>query len=183
MQPTPDTALLLVDIQQGLASALGERNNPAAEARAGELLTAWRQAGRPVIHVQHLSVNAESRLLPELPGVDLAPEVQPLPDEPLFQKHTGCAFIGTALEEHLRERGIHRLVIAGLTTEHCVSSTARVAADLGFEVTVVSDACAAFGYAGPDGRYHSGDEIHRLALASLHEESAVIRSADDVLGV
>jgi nicotinamidase-related amidase len=177
-----DTALLIIDVQQGMdAPFLPERNNPGAERQMTALLAAWRTAGAPVIHVQHLSVHPDSPLRPGQPGVELKPEVRPLPGEPLFQKRVNSAFIGTALEDHLRERRIARLVIVGLTTDHCVSSTARTAANLGFGVTVVSDATATFGRNGPDGRYYGPDEIHRAELAILHGEFAAVLSTEAVL--
>ena len=174
-------ALILVDIQQGLAAELGDRNHPEAEQQAAALLEAWRRAGAPVVHVQHLSVHPHSRLRPDQPGVALHPAVRPLPDEPLFRKSVASAFAGTALETHLRALGVDRVVVAGLTTEHCVSSTARAASDLGLAVTVVADATACFGRTSFDGRYYAADEIHRLALVALHEEFAAIRSTAEVL--
>jgi nicotinamidase-related amidase len=177
----PPPALLLVDIQQGLMAHHGERNPPDAEERAGALLAAWRRAGAPIAHVQHLSVHPHSRLRPDQPGVALHPAVQPRADEPLFRKSVASAFAGTALEAHLRALGVRRVVVAGLTTEHCVSSTGRMASDLGFDVTVVADAAACFGRASFDGRYHGPEEIHRLALVALHEEFARIRSTAEVL--
>ena len=72
-----------------------------------------------------MSVEPDSPLRPELPGNALKPEALPHPGEPLFQKSVNSAFIGTGLEQHLRSAGIAALVLAGLTTDHCVSSTAR----------------------------------------------------------
>jgi nicotinamidase-related amidase len=80
------------------------------------------------------------------------------------------AFIGTALEAHLRAHQIDTVVVVGITTDHCVSSTVRMAANLGFTVIVVSDATATFERTGPDGDYHSAELMHRVALASLHDE-------------
>ena len=176
------TALVLVDIQQGLASTTGPRNNPGAEEQAGELLRAFRRAGAPRIHVQHLSVQAHSPLRPELPGVELHPAVTPGADEPLFQKRSSSPFVDTPIEAYLREHEIRRIVVAGLTTEHCVSSTCRAASDRGFEVAVVEDATACFGRISYDGRYHAPEEIHRLALVALHEEFATITSTARLLG-
>jgi nicotinamidase-related amidase len=175
-------ALLLVDVQQGLDDPrLGTRNNPDAEERMADLLAGWRAAGHPVIHIQHLSLEPHSTLRAELPGVAFKSEVTPLPGEPVFQKHVNSAFIGTALEAHLRSHGIERLVVIGLTTDHCVSSTVRMAGNLGFDVTVVEDATATFERRGPDGEHYGAELMHRSALASLHGEFAEVRSAREVL--
>jgi len=176
------TALLLIDIQQGMDDPrLGARNNPDAERHAERLLATWRTAQAPIVHVQHLSTRDDSVFRPGQPGVELKEAVRPAANEPLFQKRANCAFVGTTLEKHLRDRNIRSLVIAGMMTDHCVSATTRVAADLGFEVTVVSDATATFERTGPDGRHYSADEMHRVELASLHEEFATVRSTDEVL--
>ena len=175
-------ALLIIDVQQGLDEPrYGARNNPGAERRMADLLAAWRASGRPVIHVQHMSLEPDSALRPELPGNAFKPEVMPMPGEPVFQKHVNSAFIGTGLEAHLRANGIEELVVIGLTTDHCVSTTVRMAGNLGFTVTVVEDATATFERRGPDGTHYSADLMHRAALASLHDEFATVRTARDIL--
>jgi nicotinamidase-related amidase len=182
VRPSPGAALLLIDVQQGLDEPRwGARNNPEAEQRIAELLAAWRATGRAVIHVQHLSLEPDSPLREELPGHHFKPEALPLAGEPVFQKHVNSAFIGTGLEAHLRGHGIEELVIAGLTTDHCVSTTVRMAGNLGFAVTLVGDATATFERRGPDGTHYSADLMHRAALASLHDEFATVRSAREVL--
>ncbi|MGH7580274.1 MAG: cysteine hydrolase family protein [Gemmatimonadales bacterium] len=182
VDPSPGTALLLIDVQQGLDDAYyGVRNNPEAELRMAELLAAWRAAGRPVIHVQHLSLEPHSPLRQDRPGHAFKAEVLPIAGEPVFQKHVNSAFIGTGLEAHLRTHHIESLVVAGLTTDHCVSTTVRMAGNLGFSVTLVEDATATFDRRGPDGAHYSADLMHRAALASLHGEFATVKSARDVL--
>ena len=174
-------ALLVIDVQQGLASpSRGQRNNPQAETNMATLLNAWRQRGWPVLHVRHCSTEADSPLRPELPGNAFKAEVEPRTDEPVFDKRVNSAFIGTGLENHLRDGGIERLVIIGLTTDHCVSASTRMASDLGFDVVLVSDATATFERRGFDGRHYSGDEIHRVNLVSLDGEFCEVHATGDI---
>jgi nicotinamidase-related amidase len=182
MNTTSPVALLLIDVQQGMDDPRwGARNNPDAEQKIGALLAAWREAKWPVIHVQHMSQEPESPLRADAPGNALKPEAMPRDDEPVFQKTVNSAFIGTTLETYLRREGIHALVIVGITTDHCVSTTVRMAGNLGFDVVVVEDATATFERTGPDGVWYSAEQMHRVALASLHGEFAQVQSAQNVL--
>lgn len=175
-------ALLLIDVQKGLAQpSLGRRNNPQAEANMATLLATWRQFGRPIIHIRHCSVEPDSPLRPELPGNAYKDEVLPMPGEKEFTKTVNSAFVGTRLETYLRENDISALVIMGLTTDHCVSATTRMASDLGFEVTLVSDATAAFERHGYDGVHYSGDQIHRVNLVSLDGEFCALSTTADLI--
>jgi len=177
-----NSALLLVDVQQGLDDPRwGSRNNPDAEANIARLLAAWRAAAWPVIHVQHLSLSPASPLRAELPGNAFKREAMPLRGEPVFQKHVNSAFIGTELEAYLRSKEIESLVVVGITTDHCVSSTVRQGANLGFDITVVADATATFERRGADGVHYSAEIMHGAALASLHGEFATVERTSDIL--
>ena len=177
-----ETALLLIDVQVGLDDPrLGSRNNLKAEALLAQLLERWRRNGWPIFHVQHLSQEPTSPLRPGQPGVELKPEVRPQPHEPVVQKRVNSAFIGTDLEARLRAAGIRRLVVGGLTTDHCVSTTVRMAANLGFETVVLADATATFARTGHDGRVWTARDLHEAALASLHGEFATVRTAAELL--
>jgi nicotinamidase-related amidase len=145
------------------------------------LLTQWRRTGRPVLHVQHMSREPESPLRPDCDGNAFKPETAPREDEPVFRKHVNSAFIGTGLEEYLQAHDIQDRVLVGLTTDHCVSTTARMAANLGFTVTVVADATATFDRVSYDGSRFEAEQMHRLALASLHSEFASIRRSEEIL--
>lgn len=176
LPPEPHaTTLLIVDLQLGFDEPRwGRRNNPSLEERASELLSAWRAAGRPVVHVRHMSADPSSPLRPGQPGNAFKPGTAPAPGEPVVEKRVNSAFIGTSLEADLRRAGCRGLVIVGLTTNHCVSTTARMAGNLGFATWVVSDATAAFDRVGPDGVAHPAELVHALALSDLHGEFATV---------
>lgn len=182
----PQKALVLVDIQAAFADPYwGKRNNPDAEENAGRLLAHWRAAGAPVFHVRHLSTDPASPLHPETGRIDFHEAVTPLDGEPVYDKTVNSAFIGTTLEADLRTAGIEKLVICGLTTPHCVSTTVRMAANLGFTVELVHDACAATAQ-NADTSWRDGGKsdpkfIHQAALDHLHGEFAEVVSVDDVL--
>jgi nicotinamidase-related amidase len=176
-------ALILIDIQQGFDDLdyWGPRNNPAAEANATKLLQAWRMSGRPVFHIQHLSTTPGSPLRPGQPGCEYKDEARPLPGEPVITKQVNSAFIGTDLEARLRALDIDTLVIAGLTTAHCVSTTTRMAGNLGFQTYLAGDACATNAQKGHDGRSYDAGMVHELALASLHGEFAEVSDTAAIL--
>lgn len=180
----PNTALIIVDVQEGFDNpAWGARNNPQAEDNIARLLAAWRRTGRPVFHIQHLSVEPNSPLRPGQPGSAIKASVQPQGSEPVITKHVNSAFIGTDLEARLRAAGINSVVVVGLTTMHCVSTTARMAGNLGFSTLVVSDATAAFERTGHDGQQFPAQVVHDVALAELHGEFATVLDTDSLLQV
>ena len=179
---TQNTALLLIDVQQGFDEPMwGKRNNPDLELNIVKLLDARRKAELPVIHIQHCSVNPIYPLHPDNPGNAFKPEAIPIDGEPIFQKTVNSAFIGTGLEAYLREQGINDLVIVGLTTDHCVSTSVRMAGNLGINVQLVADATATFAKTGPDGREYSADEIHAVNLASLHDEFCQVVTTQELI--
>lgn len=177
-----NTALVIIDVQKGFDDpAWGTRNNPDAEKNIAALLAEWRKHDRPIVHVQHCSVEPDSPLRPGQPGCEFRDEVKPEAGEAHFTKTVNSAFIGTDLERYLRDNEIEALVVVGLTTDHCVSTTTRMAGNLGFDVTLASDATAAFDRKGHDGALHSADSIHNVHLASLNGEFCVVRSTAEIL--
>ncbi|MCE7993179.1 MAG: cysteine hydrolase [Roseivirga sp.] len=168
-------ALILIDLQKGWEDTAhwgGNRNNPDAEQKAVKLLELWREQGLPVFHVIHSSREEGSRLHPDHPGFAMIDEITPTADEPVIVKEVNSGFIGTDLKERLEAQEITTLVIAGLTTNHCVSTTTRMAGNFGFQVYLISDATATFDRKGLNGELFEAELVHQTALASLNEEFA-----------
>ena len=176
-----DAVLIVIDVQQAFDDpSWGKRNNPEAESNIAALLASWRRTGRPIIHIQHRSLRLGSLFHPDTPGFKVKQEAMPLHDEPVIYKTVNSSFIGTDLEERLRARGADVLVIAGITTDHCVSTTTRMAGNFGFTTYLVSDATATFERRGANGRFFSAEEMHETALASLHSEFATVLNSASV---
>ena len=176
------TALIVVDVQQAfLDSRMGERNNPQAESNIAQLLAAWRSSGRPIRHIVHDSVEPNSLLRPDSPGNAIQASATPNAGEPIYRKHVNSAFIGTKLESDLHHDGIETVVVVGLTTNHCVSTTARMAGNLGFTTLVVSDATASFARPALDGTLRPAEDVHSAALSDLHGEFATVIDTAEVL--
>ena len=138
-------ALLIIDIQNDYfpGGKMELFNSEAAGDKAALLLDAFRKAGRPVFHVQHIALEPETGFfLPGTPGVEINARVKPLADEVVVHKHYPSAFRETSLLRRLREANIDELLIAGMMTHMCVDTTVRAACDLGLACTLAHDACA-----------------------------------------
>jgi nicotinamidase-related amidase len=135
----------------------------------------------PVFYIQHCSKVLGSPLRPGTPGNEIKDIVAPLSEELVIRKNVNSAFIGTDLEPQLRGKGIGTLVITGITTDHCVSTTARMGGNMGFDVYVVSDATSTFDRVGPDGATYRAEVVHEVNLASLHNEFATVVNTDNIL--
>jgi len=180
---TNQIALIIIDVQKAFQLPYwGERNNLFAEANMKILLEEWRKRKRPVFHIQHVNKeDAQSMFYEGAETVNFKEEVKPLPGEVVIQKFVNSAFIGTNLEEQLRENKCNAVVVVGLTTNHCVETTTRMAGNLGFTTYLVSDATATFNRKGLGGKEYSAEDIHNMTLVNLHEEFATIVTTKEVL--
>jgi nicotinamidase-related amidase len=175
------TALILIDVQMGLNEArFGERYGGDVEGNLLRLLAAWRERGMPIFHVQHSSTEPNSPLRPELAGFAFKAGFEPAEGETHLVKQVNSAFIGTDLEAQLRAAQIETVVLGGLTTNHCVSTSTRMAGNLGFETFLVRDGVAAFA-AELDGELISAELIHKISLANLNKEFATLIDTDTLL--
>ncbi|WP_090833161.1 MULTISPECIES: cysteine hydrolase family protein [unclassified Bacillus (in: firmicutes)] len=180
-----DTALIIVDVQQAFNDpSWGRRNNPQAEKNILRLLAHWRKTERPIFHIQHTSRLTVGSLFYHLKDTHKFKEgFEPHNDEPVLQKNVNSSFIGTDLEQRLREKDIRSIVVVGLTTNHCVETTTRMAGNFGFDTYLVSDATATFDRKGPDGEIYAAETIHNMTLVNLNEEFATIIDTDTLLSL
>ena len=179
-------ALLLVDIQKGFENENhwgGNRNNKDAELKCATLLDKWRSLKLPIFHIMHGSQDPNSPLHPSKPGFKLHDAIQPASNEPTIVKDVNSAFIGTDLEQQLKDKAITTLVIAGLTTNHCISTTTRMAGNLNFKTFLISDATATFDRIGLNGEKFDAELIHQTALASLNEEFATVLNLKSLISM
>jgi nicotinamidase-related amidase len=200
---TARTALVLIDIQDGLTHPTHwgpSRSNPLFEANAKSILTTYRSlvsstadsegaSPHKIIHVAHSSLLPDSPLSPSAPGFKFQDIVSPLPTELIITKNVNSGFIGTNLEEHLRKHFEGKpaiLYLIGLTTDHCVSTTTRMAGNLMVcdgesgekgEVVLVEDATAAW-KKSEDG--FDAELVHKVHVESL-KEFATIEKTQEVV--
>jgi len=175
------TGLILVDIQNdyfpgGSMELVGMR---AAGSKALALLAFFRANHRPTFHIQHLSIRkGASFFLPHTEGVEIHDSIKPLADERVIQKHYPNSFRETTLLAELKKEEVERLVICGAMSHMCIDATTRAAFDLGFECTVIQDACATrnleFG-----GKTIAAEQVHGAFMAALGSAYAKVVSLDE----
>ena len=171
-----DTALLVIDVQAGVDDLVyyggpdGRRNNPDAEQHMLDLLAAWRAHGLPVFFSLHDSREQGSPLKLSLPTGASKPGFEPRPGDGVVTKDVNSAFIGTDLVIQLRRAGIGRVAIVGFYTNMCVETTAREAADRGYQVTMVEDSCAT-----------TRKELHEGTMQNFQRLFGRVRSTDEVM--
>lgn len=208
------TALILIDVQNGFLHPTywgPSRSTPECEKNIAQLLLSARRYNATtyaptkesnavlICHVHHHSTSSASLLHPDaqieidgksLPSVHAQSWASPLPGETVWVKKVNSAFVGTWLEAYLREKGVRQLIICGLTTDHCVSTTTRMANNLRIvdivgdnsevvevgDIVLVGDACATFAKGAFD-----AETVHQVNLTSLNEEFAQVKSTADVV--
>ncbi|KAI1860863.1 uncharacterized protein JN550_011178 [Neoarthrinium moseri] len=209
------TAVIIIDVQNGFLHPTHwgtSRSTPDCERNIYRLLVAARRHNAKlqttqepvdksvlICHVHHHSINFGSALHPQkkievggqlVASVDPQAEMIPLKDESVWVKNVNSAFIGTGLEAFLRQQQVRQLVICGLTTDHCVSTSTRMANNLRIVditsgdgdvveeggIVLVGDACATYAKGGFD-----AETVHKVSLASLNEEFAHVVASSEVM--
>ncbi len=146
MQLDTNAALLVIDLQKGIVGLPTVHPTVEIVERAAHLARAFRERGLPVVLVS-VSGRAPGRTDAGPPRfslppdwAELVPELQQQPGDYLVTKQRVGAFIGTSLDDYLRQRGVSQVVLAGISTSVGVESTGRSGYDLGYNVAFVVDA-------------------------------------------
>ncbi len=177
-----NAALVVVDAQAGFDDPWwGRRNNPDADCNIATLVDAFAVSGRPLVYVRHDSLNPESPLHPNRPGNQLK-EYLTHPPQLQVRKMVNSSFHGTPdLNAWLFAHDIDQLVVAGITTNHCCETTARVGGNLGYDVLFALDATHTFDRVGPEGRCYSAEQLAAVTAANLHGEFATVTTTAALL--
>jgi nicotinamidase-related amidase len=165
-----DTALVIIDIQNDYfpGGAMELEGSEVAGAKAGAAVKSFREKDLPVIHVRHLSVRPGATFfLPGTRGAEIHAAVQPASGETVIEKNFPNSFRNTGLKDFLEKQNIKNIVVAGMMTHMCVDASVRHAADLGYKVTLLGDACAtrAQSYGGET---VPARQVHAAFLAALN---------------
>jgi len=175
------TAVLSIDVQQSFPARPYWRDEdlPAFRSNITRLIDGAAQRGWPVVRILHEEPEgAFSRASGLVAPFDWMPPTHAVE----FVKHVHNAFTDTGLDRWLRGRGIRRVVIAGIRTEQCCETTARVASDLGYDVDFVAEATLTFPMTDPkSGREFSAAEIRERSELVLRDRFARIVSVDEAL--
>ncbi|MGM0831502.1 cysteine hydrolase [Halomonas qinghailakensis] len=176
-----ESALILIDCQNTYREGVMQLEGvEEALVEAKKLLEKARDAGIPIIHIQHDSGEG-SPYDTKAPIGQIADIVKPIAGEPVITKAFPNAFVQTELEAQLKKSGCNKLVLAGFMTHMCVNSTAHGAFNLGFEVTVVASATATRSLQADQGKILSAQAVHEGALASTRDlYAAVVDTVDDL---
>jgi nicotinamidase-related amidase len=178
------TALIVVDIQNDYfpGGRWPLKGAEAAADNAARIIQASRDAGHTVIHVRHEFTSADAPFFaPGSDGAKLHPKVVNLGQEPVVLKHFANSFRETRLETLLEEQGIEDVIIIGAMSHMCIDATARAAADLGYNVKVIHDACATRDLEF-NGATVPAAHVHAASMSALGFAYADVVSTEAFLG-
>src|ERR1051325_10758669 len=177
-----ERALVVIDIQNDYfpGGKMELEGADAAAQKAAGAISYFRQKSLPILHVRHLSVRPGATFfIPGTAGAEIHAAVRPAPGETVIEKNFPNSFRATSLERALKESGASELVVAGMMTHMCVDASVRAAADLGYKVTLLADACAtrkqAFG-----GETIPARQVHGAFLAALNGFYAKVINANEL---
>jgi len=176
-------ALLVIDIQndyfEGGAMPLVGSSQAAEKTKL--IIEDFRKKQLPVIYIQHIAARPEAGFfLPDTQGAKIYEGIKPQLKEKIIVKHFPNSFIQTSLDEYLKSMEITELVITGMMTHMCVDATTRAAKDLGYNCTVIGDACATRDLE-IFGQKVKASEVQKSFLAALDYFYSEVMTAEEYL--
>lgn len=175
--------LLLIDIQNdyfkgGKFELFGPEE---AAIQTEQIISFFRKNDMPIFHVQHISIQDDAGFfLPNTTGAEIYKGVYPKDNETVIIKHTPDSFLNTDLKKALNNAGITDLIVCGMMTHMCVDTTVRAAKKLGYNITLIDDACATRDLIY-DGEVIQAATVHKSFMASLNGTFADVVKAQQWL--
>jgi len=176
-------ALLLIDIQNDYfpGGKMELVSMEEAAKKTGEVLEAFRTAGKPVFFIKHMSTRSDAPFfVPGTQGVDIHSSVSPLPHETVIEKNFPNSFLQTELLPVLKESELTDLIICGAMSHMCIDTTVRAAKELGFKCTLIADACATRNLKFGE-EVLPAQTVHASFMAALDGMFAIVMTADEYL--
>ncbi|SFF45280.1 Nicotinamidase-related amidase [Paenibacillus algorifonticola] len=178
------TALIIVDIQNDyFPNGKMELSNPEkAASNAAKVLDWFRQNHKDnIFHVQHIASDpALGFFLPDSEGAEIHEAVLPLENESIIKKHFPNSFLKTELQSKLKEKEITKVVVVGMMTHMCIDATVRAAVDLGYETTLIEDACATRELSYQN-KVVPAEQVHYAFVGALNGMYRAVKSTEDFL--
>lgn len=180
------TALIVIDFQMEyfagpVPGKLLVPDGPAAMAQAQRLIAFADSHRMPVFHIQHLGRAGSALFSPDGPHADIHPDIKPAAHHALVQKGSASSFVNTELHRQLQVRGVKTLIVCGLMTHNCISSTVRDARPLGYQTIVAGDACATRAIVAWDGGVLAHADLHRATLTGLSDGFAEVMETGRII--
>ncbi|EQM88103.1 MULTISPECIES: cysteine hydrolase family protein [Stenotrophomonas] len=175
--------LIVVDLQNEYlpTGKLPLSGIEAASDNAAKVIADARAKGVPVFHIRHEFANNEAPVfVPGTDGVEIQPAVAPVGTEPVIVKNYINSFRETDLKQQLDARGVEEVVVVGAMSHMCVDAVVRAAADMGYPVTVLHDACATLDLEF-DGVKVPAAQVHAAMMAAFAFGYGTVKSTGDYL--
>ena len=178
-----EKALIIVDVQNDYFA--GGKNELVGAKEATKkvkcLIDAFRAKNEPVIYVKHINNELGATFfIAGTYGSKVSDLITPESKDLIVEKHYPNSFLGTSLQKHLLDMKIKKLVICGMMTHMCIDTTVRAAKGLGYEITLVEDACATKNLVW-NGEIIPADEVQKIYMSSLNGSFANVCQEKEVI--
>lgn len=177
-------ALLIIDVQNDyFQNGKCELYQPEIALQAiKRLLKYFRERKLQIYYIQHISPENAAFFVPKTEGVNIHEDIKPLDTEKVIKKHYPNSFLETELQAELKKASVKELVVCGMMTHMCVDTTVRAAKGLGYQVTLISNACAAKSLEW-NGKELPADIVQNVFMASMDKKFANVMTDKEFLEI